>query len=841
MLDMNNSKQIAGGLFSSSRVEDSVKELNKTIKLELENVKKGQAHRFASRIRMEIDEKRSDIHDIINSDYNAKRQFYQLINQWAEKYGSTKIDNKPPFEVFLEDLQSVFGKNSENDLADEGMKTLYDDTDFYNALQPSIKEYVQNELKNMAQTDASKSQETIIHILEILTDNFTTLSKDPTVLRNLELCDTILRVLAVSAQKNPMGYMDTLAAIYKSMPTFRYACGEQKVIEMSLLWLEKDSATGAVKNTVTYSQQDYDLILKKLGTFDKLYIILPTLVNDRRMKNLLYGKDSKDNGKLVNWMKYVRQFLKTRKWDTKDGKEKGKYWKAFIDSYYNLVKFTFPDLFGTQDASVENVKNTGFFNILNVFSGKKKGDFNKIRNNLYAETINWLAIVRPHEYIRLLKASIDAFPDIVTHRSFPRASELDAQILGIFAVYIDKETGEPKKRGENDFEQMKKTFDNFGYLLRDHRKEGNLIDKIYTDIGFNRKFYRNLKKVVEVYEEEAVKFGFTLAQGEANWDSINADFYDKLFYSVINIDGIVLEDGIYELEDFVTHRLEIDSVEQFLPKKITGKYPMEDDQLIKYINDEKVGKTSIIRKESAKDPFQKVLLSLKKEFSNVNPKKYKNLLINGEIINPSSSLAWYMNTEFYTKKIEKQDPLEQIKTDIEGTDTDELEKKDRVEVRDLSSDIQQTEISQIVDDNLPEVSSLSNEITNLLKIIEEQGNHLNQTDTLIDQLILDESTLLDNVSTKIDDVNRMIQANDLDVYAKKNKPKTVTTTKTTQKTETTEVQDGGNIKKYYVGKYTTGNKQDKNLYKLVGKSIYYYINNFNKKKRVDINSSRITM
>ena len=237
---------------------------------------------------------------------------------------------------------------------------------------------------------------------------------------------------------------------------------------------------------------------------------------------------------------------------------------------------------------------------------------------------------------------------------------------------------------------------------------------------------------------------------------------------------------------------------------------------------------------------------MKKEFSDVNPKQYTNLLINGEVISPNESLKWYMDTEFYSKKFDyTSDPLKQIKDDIEpkGSDKEEastFDKADRIEVRDLSADPQESEISAIVDENLPEVSSLSSEINNLLKIIEEQGNHLNETDGLIDQLIKDEATLLNSVTDQIDDVNRMIEANDLEVYSKKKKDKT-TVKVTTKRTETTESQEGGSLKKYYVGKYTTGKYKNKMLYKLVGKPIYFYVNDLNRKKRVDINSSRIIM
>ena len=854
MIDMNHNKQDGGffGGLTSTRIEDTVKELNQTLKIELENVKIGQAHRFTTRFRMEVDEKRGDIHEIINSDYNAKRQLYTLISQWGAKYGKSKQDGKAPFEIFLEDLQSIFGKNETN-INTDGDRSIYDDQDFYNALQPNIKEYINSELGNVTTTDPKKSQEVIIHVLETLTNSFSTLKTDPTVVRTLGLCEAILQTLAVSAGNNPMSFMDTIASIYASLPMFRYGCGEQKIIEMALLWLETDGANGRVADRGNYTPEQFDLILKKLGTFEQLFIILPSLVTDRRMKNILYGKTAKDNGKIINWMKYVRQFLNTRKWDTVNPKDKGRYWKAFIDSYYNLLKFTFPQLFGSQEAELP-IKQGFFSGLSNVFSKKPEqgSDFKKISNNLYAETINWLNIVKPHEYVKLLNVALKAFPNIITYRSFPRATELDNKILGIFELFIDKQTGQPIRQ-EGKFEQMKRTLDNMGKLLKNHKKDGNVIDKIYNDHQFNLKFYRNLKKVIEFYPEDAAKFGFTLKKTDANWDIVNADFYDKLFETVIAIDGIVLEDGIEELEDFVTHRLELETVEQFLPRRITGKSEMKDETLIKYIKEEKPGKNSIIRKEIAKDPFIKILLALKKEFKNINPKAYQQMYILDTLVEPNNIFAYYMNNEFYNKEnISKSesdpqtDPLKQIKKDTESNDPkdnkDNVENTQRVDPkmsllnRDISLDIQDSEISAVIDENLPEVSSLSNEIVNLLKIIEEQGNHLSQTDTLIDQLIQDESTLLDSVSTKIDDVNKMIEANDLHVHAKKKNSKT--TTKKTVKT-VTEEQTGGSNRKYYVGQYLTGGSS-KSLYKLVAKDVYFYITQNNKKKRVDINSSRIS-
>ena len=867
MIDMDHNKQDGGffGGLTSTRIEDSVKELNKTLKIELENIRPGQAHRFTTRFRLEVDEKRGDIHEIINSDYNAKRQFYTLISQWGAKYGKSKFDGKAPFEIFLEDLQSIFGIN-ETSIQTDGDRSIYDDQDFYNALQPNIKEYINSELASINNTDPNKSRDKIVHVLETLTNSFTTLKTDPTVVRTLGLCEAILQTLAISAQKNPITFMDTIVAIYSALPMFRYGCGEQKVIEMTLLWLESDAADGRIADRGNYTAKEYDLILKKLGTFEKLYIILPSLVTDRRMKNILYGKTSKDNGKIINWMKYVRQFLNTRKWDTINPKDKGRYWKAFVDSYYNLLKFTFPQLFGSKEAELP-IKKGFFSGLANMFSKKPEhgSDFKKISNNLYGETINWLNIVKPHEYIKLLNAALKAFPNIITYRSFPRATELDNKILDIFELFIDRQTGQPIRQ-EGKFQQMKRTLDNMGKLLKDHREDGNVIDKMYNDHQFNIKFYRNLKKVVEFYPEDAAESGIQLKKTAANWDIVNADFYDKLFESVIAIDGIVLEDGIDELEDFVTHRLEIQSVEQFLPRRLTGKYELKDDTLIKYIKEEKPGKNSIIRKETAKQPFIKVLLALKKEFSNMNPKSYQQMYIMDTVVEPHNIFAYYMNNEFYNEEAtatstsefdSSSDPLKQIKKDTEGDEpkddkknVENIERNDSKTSpldRDISLDILDPEISAVIDENLPEVSSLSNEIVNLLKIIEEQGNHLSQTDTLIDQLIQDETTLLDSVSTKIDDVNRMIEANDLHVHAKKKKKKTTKTTKNTVKTvteeqenqENQEEQTGGSNQKYYVGQYQTGGSST-NLYKLIGKDVYFYITKNNKKKRININSSRIS-
>ena len=836
---------------SDTRIESSVKQLNSNLKLQLEELKKGQAHKFTRRLQAEVNEIRSDLHDIINSDYNAKRQFYTLLNQWAQKFDKP-VDGKAPFEIFLEDLQMVFGKNK-SELIQDGSRSLYDDVDFFNALQPTINNYIKTQLANMATADADKSKDKIVHMITILSENFTILKKDPSVIRTLGLCESILKTLAITAGKNPIQFIDILNAIYKALPMFRYGCGEQKVIDMIILWLEKDAADGLVKNQSNYDPNQFDLILKKLGTFEQLYVIIPTLVTDRKMKHVLYGKNKSDDGKLINWMKYVRQFLQQRKWDT-EGKEKSKYMTAFIDSYYNLTKFTFPQLFGTSESTTAKIKEEestkGFFDgLLNLFSNKSKkqtSDFQKIRNNLYKETINWLNILKTHEFLKLLRASLTAFPDIITHNTFPRATELDNKILSIFDLYIDKQTGQPIKQ-EGKFDQMKRTLDNLGKLFKNHREEGNIIDKLYNDRSFNVKFYGQLKKVVEFYPKEAAIAGITLKKSEANWNSINAQFYDKLFSSVIAIDGIVIEQGIHELEDYVSHRLEIESVENFLPRRITGKTEIKDQNIIEAINLEKVGKNSIIRKETAKNSFIKILLALKKEYKNINPKSYLEMYFSGELIEPAQAFIWYMDTEFYSDTLDKNmNPITQLKEEIQGPgNKSNLENIDRVEPRNLSGDVQMEQISEIVDENLPEVSSLSNEITNLLKIIEEQGNHLSQTDTLIDQLIQDESTLLDNVSDKIADVNRMIEANDLEVHSKKKNTKSTTTTKTTTKTVTEDeneeqLQTGGSIKnKYYVANYITGTGKQKALWRIGMTDTYFYVNDFNKKKRVDVNSSRI--
>ncbi len=223
------------------------------------------------------------------------------------------------------------------------------------------------------------------------------------------------------------------------------------------------------------------------------------------------------------------------------------------------------------------------------------------------------------------------------------------------------------------------------------------------------------------------------------------------------------------------------------------------------------------------------------------------MYFSGELIEPAQAFIWYMDTEFYSDTLDKNmNPITQLKEDIQGQGNEnDLENMDRVKPRNLSGDVQMEQISEIVDENLPEVSSLSNEITNLLKIIEEQGNHLSQTDTLIDQLIQDESTLLDNVSDKIADVNRMIEANDLEVHSKKKNTKSTTTTKTTTKTVTEDenqeqLQTGGSIKnKYSVANYITGTGKQKLLWRIGMTDTYFYVNDFNKKKRVDVNSSRI--
>ena len=210
------------------------------------------------------------------------------------------------------------------------------------------------------------------------------------------------------------------------------------------------------------------------------------------------------------------------------------------------------------------------------------------------------------------------------------------------------------------------------------------------------------------------------------------------------------------------------------------------------------------------------------------------------IIDPDQALSWHLSSDFYTKdqrdgSVKKFDGTSQSSYGDYGN----LEQLQRRTTDDLIADAQSDEVSQILQDNLPEVSKLSGEIANLLKIIDEQGKKLQETDNIIDQLINDENSILEEVSGKVESVNNLISSNDLDtlVKGKRGRPKK------TKKVITVEVEKTGGSKrkqrKMLIGTYKTGKNQIKNLYRSGNSDVFFYINNNRKRKKININSNRI--
>ena len=209
------------------------------------------------------------------------------------------------------------------------------------------------------------------------------------------------------------------------------------------------------------------------------------------------------------------------------------------------------------------------------------------------------------------------------------------------------------------------------------------------------------------------------------------------------------------------------------------------------------------------------------------------------ILEPDQSLSWHLSDDFYTK--DKDGSVKKF----DGTSQDSygnLEQPQRRTTNDLIADVQTDEVSQILQDNLPEVSKLSGEIANLLKIIDDQGKKLQETDYIIDTLINDENSILEEVSGKVDDVNNLVSSNNLDTLVKpktSNKVKKVITVEI-EKTEKT----GGSKrkqKKMLIGTYKTGKNQIKNLYRSGNLDVFFYINDNKKRKKVDMDSDRINL
>lgn len=870
-IDANDSnKKIQDGgwnpFASYSNAEKGVEELNKALKIELDGIPQGRGFKFTKRFELQRNEKKLELDEVINSKSPLKQEFYSIIRQWADKYGKSrptlKADTrKQGFEAFVEDLERVFGSNNFKANVGPGTMTIYDDPDFYSALQPNVKSYVTDILKNLPSGSKQGATDLIVHIINTLSNVFNNLAKDPQIITNLGLCPEILKALANSAGKNPINYMKVLTSINTKLASFKQACGTTQAIKLSLEWLKKDKATGkTIGEKHKFNETDFDLVLEKLSTFNDLYVIFPSLTTDKRMKKIVYGGVN-ETGKLVNWMKYVRQYIAQRKKTTTEG-PKSQYWKKFMTAYENLLLHTFPELFGTSAADDLTGKEIGFFeSIINLFSPPTPTNkyFKIVKNDLYKETILWLSTLRPHDYVRFLEKTLKAFPNIINHSSFTRATDLDEKILKLFSVSRDYKTGEVSKFG-NDFTSMKRNFDSLGRILANHRFAGNVIDNLYIDADFNRKFYNNLSEVVHTFPNDAKIFGLEVKEGEGTWDQISDEFYDTLYQSATKIKGYNGKSRD-ELVTWLDETLSINGVVSFLPKKvlienkITGTEPITDDQVVARMKAMETGSKKTFSTDDAKGGFRSILLTLMKKYRGYDRSSYKFLIINGQEIYPDQALAWYEFDGFInpTDDIMKQIREKSFQGGPSSVNKSPLEGPVRQDIRDVSKDVEDPQINQILQENLPEVSSLSNEITNLLKIINEQGQHLQQTDELIDQLIVDENTILQDVSAKVDDVNSIIQVNDLDIKTrmKKNeRKKTVTparplpppnqqTPPTIQLTIQQPAQTAGRRNRdVVIGKYKSTDGI-KTLYRHDKTKSFYYITKNNNRKKIDINSSRV--
>ena len=420
-----------------------------------------------------------------------------------------------------------------------------------------------------------------------------------------------------------------------------------------------------------------------------------------------------------------------------------------------------------------------------------------------------------------------------------RMIKLNEKILSIVTPPgINPKTGKPffiKKFGD-----VKKDLEKLGKLLQTHIKSGNHIDKLYNSEAFNKSFYIKLKNLVEKNKREASKFGFTLVESDnenKNFDEDENFFYSNLFDNIQPKIGININ-TIEELRDLLDNYYDIVGIEQLLPKKITNQHPMPNTEIIEKTKAIPIGKKTFSN-EKSKETFYKLLIDSKYHLEGESAKPTTTLQYLDSIIEPGQSLSWHLSDAFYTKSgdgsVKKIDGTSQSSYGDYGN----LEQLQRRTTDDLIADAQSDEVSQILQDNLPEVSKLSGEIANLLKIIDDQGKKLQETDNIIDQLINDENSILEEVSGKVESVNNLISSNDLDtlVKGKRGRPKK------TKKVITVEVEKTGGSKrkqrKMLIGTYKTGKNQIKNLYRSGNSDVFFYINNNRKRKKIDINSNRI--
>jgi len=852
-----------GGMFGlfKSDTEKKTKDLNHRLKVLIEGRKKGEGSKIRNQFKSIIFEEESTVIDLVNSNFSIKKDFYRIIKQWCDLYSNGKVEQFDKasngytqaygFLKFLEDLGEVFGKPE--DKVDSGSKTIYTDVDFFDILFPKIKEFMNLVIKDISSGKTSKGIKTgmlMSNIINVLSSYFSTILNDHKKLKTIQFCTLIINSFIKVMSEEPMAYISYLEIVYKQYPIFSKICPVNKLVDATLNWLEHDKATGKEAQNQRFDKIHYNAILAKLTDFYKLEEIL-NLENNKKFKEILYGSKT-EKGKIIKWMMYIRQYKKQMKNEDKkdnikipssDGKMNyPNYDKTFLIIFSDLMDKTYPNFFRTDYANIEKPRPTGFFtNLKNVFSGNTSPDkyFNIIKNDLYFEIIKWLnSLQNVGDYVTLLKKVSDIFPDIIDSNKFLTYTKLNQKLLNIVSpAPINNKTGKPIFN--KTFSFVKRDLEKLGRLLQDHIKEGNHIHKLYNNKEFNNLFYIRLKQFVEDNERDARKLGFTLVDSTSEGSNFN-QLQDRFNISIIEKVqpkiGINI-DTMEELTELLDNYYDIISIEQLLPRKITNQPPMENTEIISKTKAIPLGKKTFSNQQS-KDMFHRILIDAKDSIGKESQKTPTTLHYLDVLIEPDRSLSWHLTDEFYTK--DKDGTIRRADGSSYGDNKSygDLEKPQRRTTGDLIADAQTDEVSQILQDNLPEVSKLSGEIANLLKIIDDQGKKLEETDSIIDALINDESSILEEVSDKVESVNNLISSNDLDTLIKKKRGRP----KKRKKVVTVEVEEskiGGKkkCKKMLIGTYTITKNKTKNLYKMG--DIFYYVNDNNKRKKVDCNSSRI--
>jgi hypothetical protein len=855
-----------GGLFGlfESDTEKKIKDLNHRLKIVIAGQKKGDGFRIKDKLKKIIYEEETALNDLINSDFSIKKEFYRILKQWADLYTNGKVEDRAGqpgvltkvfgFEKFLTDLDFVYGSPEEKISIGDGARTIYDDVEFYNILFPKIKEYMQQKVKNVpSNKKAFLAGDDMMGTLTILSSHFKVMESDLDKLKQADFCNLILTTLNHVMREDGQMYIQLLNHTYDSYPSFKDICPINKLIDGTLVWLEKDAATGKEEQQQRFNADQYNLILGKLEHFYKLEAIL-NLENNNKFKQILFGS-KKEKGKIIKWMMYIRQYKRQMKKSdkkqnikipAKDGKMIPiNYDRTFLDVFNGLMDKTYPTFFRTSYANVEKGNRPGFFsNLKNMFSTSKGPDkyFDIIRNDLYDELIKWLgALQKTGDYIRLLAKISDLFPDIIDSNKFLTYAKLNERIIGVVTKpKLNNKTGKPLF--DQKFTYVKKDLESLGKLLQMHIKPGNHIDKLYNSKEFNNIFYGKLKILVEENKTEASKHGFTLMESNSenqNFDELQNNFNSNLFEKIQPKIGININ-TIEELSDLLDDYYDIVSIAQLLPKKISGQHPMANTEIIEKTKAIPISKKTFSN-EKSKETFYKILIDMKNLLQADSGKPLTILHYLDAIIDPDQALSWHLSSDFYTK-----DQRDGSVKSIDGTNQSsyqssygDLEKSERRTSSDLIANAQTDEVSQILQDNLPEVSKLSGEIANLLKIIDDQGKKLQETDYIIDTLINDENSILEEVSEKVKSVDDLISSNDLDTLVKPKKSNKV------KKVITVEVEKTGgskrNHKKILIGTYKTGKNQIKNLYRSGNLDVFFYINNNKKRKRVDFDSTRISL